>query len=148
MISSNLLVQRYQINLWFVFRFINTSFQHYCHHAKSLMNKPYHCGFFFKIWDQVGRWYSNTFEIRVHIFIWPFSLIWPICNVTFVSAISMRVWEKLFLCRMRPSKRWKDSRGFQENRNSWLYKTFLHKSVDGSKFHKNREISCHIRCLL
>lgn len=32
---------------------INTSFQHYCHHAKSLMNTPYHCGFHFKIWDQL-----------------------------------------------------------------------------------------------
>ena len=29
------------------------NFQHYCHHAKSLMNKPYHCGFFFKIWDNM-----------------------------------------------------------------------------------------------
>jgi lathosterol oxidase len=34
-------------------KYINTSFQHYAHHAKSLMNKPYHCGFFFKIWDQI-----------------------------------------------------------------------------------------------
>lgn len=32
---------------------LNTSFQHYCHHAKSLMNKPYHCGFFVKIWDRL-----------------------------------------------------------------------------------------------
>ena len=32
---------------------LNTSFQHYCHHAKSLMNTPYHCGFHFKIWDQL-----------------------------------------------------------------------------------------------
>lgn len=32
---------------------INSSFQHYCHHAKSLMNSPYHCGFHFKIWDQL-----------------------------------------------------------------------------------------------
>ena len=28
-------------------------FQHYCHHSKSVMNIPYHCGFFFKIWDQL-----------------------------------------------------------------------------------------------
>jgi len=34
-------------------RFVNTSFQHYCHHAKSLMNTPYHCGFQFKLWDQL-----------------------------------------------------------------------------------------------
>ena len=34
-------------------KYINTSFQHYCHHAKSLMNLPYHCGFYFKIWDQL-----------------------------------------------------------------------------------------------
>jgi len=33
--------------------YFNTSFQHYCHHAKSVMNKPYHCGFFFKIWDNM-----------------------------------------------------------------------------------------------
>ena len=32
---------------------INTSFQHYCHHAKAILNKPYHCGFYFKIWDQI-----------------------------------------------------------------------------------------------
>jgi Delta7-sterol 5-desaturase len=31
----------------------NTSFQHYCHHAKSIIGKPYHCGFMFKIWDQL-----------------------------------------------------------------------------------------------
>jgi len=30
---------------------INTSFQHYCHHALSVNKKPYHTGFFFKIWD-------------------------------------------------------------------------------------------------
>ncbi|XP_063712343.1 uncharacterized protein LOC134840466 [Symsagittifera roscoffensis] len=34
-------------------KYINTSFQHYCHHAKSLMNKPYHCGFFIKLWDNL-----------------------------------------------------------------------------------------------
>jgi len=33
--------------------FINTSFQHYLHHAISVKNKPYHTGFFFKIWDQM-----------------------------------------------------------------------------------------------
>ena len=29
--------------------------QHYCHHAKSLMNKPYHCGFFIKLWDELFK---------------------------------------------------------------------------------------------
>jgi len=33
--------------------FINTSFQHYLHHAISIKNKPYHTGFFFKLWDQI-----------------------------------------------------------------------------------------------
>eukprot|EP00300_Choanocystis_sp_HF-7_P025186 c26888_g1_i1.p1 GENE.c26888_g1_i1~~c26888_g1_i1.p1 ORF type:complete len:326 (+),score=75.68 c26888_g1_i1:61-1038(+) len=33
---------------------LNTSFQHYCHHAKAIIGKPYHCGFFFKIWDQLS----------------------------------------------------------------------------------------------
>jgi len=31
---------------------MNTAFQHYFHHARSTKNKPYHCGFFLKIWDQ------------------------------------------------------------------------------------------------
>lgn len=33
---------------------MNTAFQHYCHHAKAILGKPYHCGFFFKIWDQLS----------------------------------------------------------------------------------------------
>lgn len=32
---------------------LNTAFQHYCHHAKAIIGKPYHCGFFFKIWDDL-----------------------------------------------------------------------------------------------
>ncbi|CAF1130883.1 unnamed protein product [Adineta steineri] len=32
---------------------LNTSFQHYLHHAISTKNRPYHTGFFFKIWDQL-----------------------------------------------------------------------------------------------
>lgn len=32
---------------------LNTAFQHYCHHALSVNKKPYHTGFFFKIWDQL-----------------------------------------------------------------------------------------------
>jgi len=40
--------------------FINTSFQHYCHHALSINQKPYHTGFFFKIWDQLfGSMYNG-----------------------------------------------------------------------------------------
>ncbi len=38
---------------FFYSRYINTSFQHYCHHAKSQMNRPYHCGFFIKLWDDM-----------------------------------------------------------------------------------------------
>merc|ERR1719204_1787034 len=39
---------------------INTAFQHYYHHARSTKNKPYHCGFFFKIWDQMfGSVYAD-----------------------------------------------------------------------------------------
>jgi len=33
--------------------YINTSFQHYLHHAKSGAVTPYHCGFFFKFWDNL-----------------------------------------------------------------------------------------------
>jgi len=33
---------------------INTSFQHFAHHARSVKNKPYHTGFFFKVWDQLA----------------------------------------------------------------------------------------------
>eukprot|EP00164_Ancoracysta_twista_P002491 GFYU01003310.1.p1 GENE.GFYU01003310.1~~GFYU01003310.1.p1 ORF type:complete len:297 (-),score=109.20 GFYU01003310.1:175-1065(-) len=32
---------------------INTAFQHYIHHAKSINKKPYHTGFFFKLWDNM-----------------------------------------------------------------------------------------------
>lgn len=32
---------------------VNTSFQHYLHHAISVKNRPYHTGFFFKLWDQI-----------------------------------------------------------------------------------------------
>jgi len=32
---------------------INTSFQHYLHHAVSIKNKPYHTGFFVKWWDRL-----------------------------------------------------------------------------------------------
>uniref|UniRef100_A0A6B2LD44 Fatty acid hydroxylase domain-containing protein n=1 Tax=Arcella intermedia TaxID=1963864 RepID=A0A6B2LD44_9EUKA len=34
--------------------YINTAFQHYCHHAVSIAFKPYHTGFFFKIWDKLA----------------------------------------------------------------------------------------------
>jgi lathosterol oxidase len=33
---------------------INTSFQHWVHHAKSRLYKPMHTGFFFKLWDQLA----------------------------------------------------------------------------------------------
>ncbi|GMI27964.1 hypothetical protein TrCOL_g6634 [Triparma columacea] len=32
---------------------INTSYHHYLHHAKAILGKPYHTGFFFKCWDQM-----------------------------------------------------------------------------------------------
>eukprot|EP00922_Rhytidocystis_sp_ex-Travisia-forbesii_P020330 GHVS01029929.1.p1 GENE.GHVS01029929.1~~GHVS01029929.1.p1 ORF type:complete len:305 (+),score=13.16 GHVS01029929.1:278-1192(+) len=31
---------------------INTSYHHYCHHAVSILNKPYHCGFVLGIFDR------------------------------------------------------------------------------------------------
>jgi lathosterol oxidase len=33
---------------------INTSFQHYLHHARSRENLPIHTGFFFKVWDKIA----------------------------------------------------------------------------------------------
>lgn len=42
-------------------RFFNTSFQHYAHHAVSVKNKPYHTGFFIKLWDDMaGSVYKGT----------------------------------------------------------------------------------------
>lgn len=32
---------------------LNTSYQHYFHHARSIKNKPYYTGFMFKLWDQL-----------------------------------------------------------------------------------------------
>lgn len=41
---------------------INTPFQHYIHHAKSVRHKPYHTGFFFKFWDRMfGSMYPEDF---------------------------------------------------------------------------------------
>lgn len=34
---------------------LNTSFQHYVHHARSTLNKPMNTGFFFKIWDRLAK---------------------------------------------------------------------------------------------
>jgi len=34
---------------------VNTSFQHYLHHAKSTLDKPMRTGFFFKIWDKLFK---------------------------------------------------------------------------------------------
>jgi len=33
---------------------LNTSYQHYVHHAISVKNKPYHTGFFIKTWDRLA----------------------------------------------------------------------------------------------
>lgn len=33
--------------------YINSAYQHYLHHAKSIKGKPFHTGFFFKAWDQL-----------------------------------------------------------------------------------------------
>jgi lathosterol oxidase len=39
---------------------MNTAFQHYCHHARASMGRPYHCGFFLKCWDQLfGSMYDG-----------------------------------------------------------------------------------------
>jgi len=40
-------------------KYLNTSFQHYCHHAIASAGKPYHTGFFFKLWDQL---FDSTFK--------------------------------------------------------------------------------------
>jgi len=37
---------------------INTSFQHYLHHARSGSKTPFHTGFFFKLWDQ---WFGSMY---------------------------------------------------------------------------------------
>ena len=34
---------------------MNTSFQHYIHHARSTLRKPMHTGFFFKLWDRLAK---------------------------------------------------------------------------------------------
>jgi len=40
---------------------LNTSFQHYLHHARSIKNKPYHTGFYFKVWDYLmGTLYDQA----------------------------------------------------------------------------------------
>jgi lathosterol oxidase len=39
--------------------FLNTSYHHYQHHAKSVLGKPLYTGFFFKIWDNLFNTYST-----------------------------------------------------------------------------------------
>lgn len=43
---------------------INTSYHHYIHHARSTFAKPYHTGFFFKLWDDLfgSRWQPEVCE--------------------------------------------------------------------------------------
>lgn len=45
-------------------QWMNTSFQHYIHHAKSVVYKPYHTGFFLKIWDNLfdSLWDKSNFS--------------------------------------------------------------------------------------
>lgn len=38
---------------------LNTAFQHYAHHARAIIGKPYHCGFFLKCWDQL---FGSTYD--------------------------------------------------------------------------------------
>eukprot|EP00922_Rhytidocystis_sp_ex-Travisia-forbesii_P020329 GHVS01029928.1.p1 GENE.GHVS01029928.1~~GHVS01029928.1.p1 ORF type:complete len:305 (+),score=12.57 GHVS01029928.1:289-1203(+) len=35
-------------------KLVNTSYHHYCHHAVSILNKPYHCGFMLAIFDRMA----------------------------------------------------------------------------------------------
>jgi hypothetical protein len=46
--------------------------QHYLHHAISVKNKPYHTGFFFKLWDQLfGSMYKGEcFCVKVCFVCW------------------------------------------------------------------------------
>jgi len=39
--------------------FFNTSYHHYLHHSISINQKPYHCGFMFKAWDQM---FGSTYK--------------------------------------------------------------------------------------
>jgi lathosterol oxidase len=42
---------------------LNTSYQHHLHHARSTLRKPYHTGFFLKLWDQLfGGGYTGPCE--------------------------------------------------------------------------------------
>ncbi len=42
---------------------LNTSYQHYVHHARSTLHRPYHTGFFLKLWDQLaGGGYEGSCE--------------------------------------------------------------------------------------
>ena len=38
---------------------LNTSYHHYVHHARSTFKKPYHTGFFVKLWDQL---FGSTYD--------------------------------------------------------------------------------------
>lgn len=42
---------------------LNTSYQHYVHHALSYRNKPYYTGFVFKIWDDIAGAHYHGKEV-------------------------------------------------------------------------------------
>eukprot|EP00947_MAST-08B_sp_MAST-8B-sp1_P005158 g5158.t1 len=47
---------------------INTSYHHYVHHAKSIVNKCYHTGFFLQCWDQLfGSIYPHDISAQSKI---------------------------------------------------------------------------------
>ncbi|CAK9086022.1 Lathosterol oxidase (C-5 sterol desaturase) (Delta(7)-sterol 5-desaturase) (Delta(7)-sterol C5(6)-desaturase) (Lathosterol 5-desaturase) (Sterol-C5-desaturase) [Durusdinium trenchii] len=43
---------------------INTSFQHYLHHAEGAVGKPRHTGFFIKLWDQLADGDSTAHMLK------------------------------------------------------------------------------------
>lgn len=53
MSSAELLHAPFVLSLMCHVPCVIAAYQHYCHHARSIYNKPYHTGFFLKIWDQM-----------------------------------------------------------------------------------------------
>jgi lathosterol oxidase len=42
---------------------LNTAYQHHLHHARATLRRPYHTGFFLKLWDQLaGGAYTGACE--------------------------------------------------------------------------------------
>ena len=88
-------------------QWINTSFQHYIHHAKSVVQKPYHTGFYFKTWDNLfdSLWDKPNFTTGDVNKVWKDCLCVNCCRKR--GERSKEAWEKVIVPNYDDLWNWK-----------------------------------------